>query len=275
MKIDARAASRDLSRVQVNLPFPMLLENLETVVEMRLQPEIFFSGRVLDHLAPGDVEKAAQRLGAARIPVTFHAPFMDLNPGAVDDRVREVTLTRCHQLLDLAPSFHPRAVVFHPGYDRWRYDGDADLWLERSLLTWEILVARAEKIAVKMALENVFEENPATLRRLLASVNSPFLGYCMDTGHAHLFSRVPLEEWLEALGDRLFEVHLHDNAGEADDHLPPGRGSFDFPRLFARLRQRDLHPILTIEPHEIAHLKPSLEAVTKFLRGEVQGRKNL
>jgi len=267
MKIDALPAPqwKLLRRVQVNLPFPMLLENLDAVLKMGLQPEIYFSGRVLDHLAPGDVEKAAGSLEKARVTVTFHAPFMDLNPGAVDDRVREITLHRFFQLLDLVPSFHPRAIVLHPGYDRWRYDGDVDLWLENSLLTWKLLAERAGAFAVKMAVENVFEETPASLHRLLASVNSPLLGFCMDSGHANIFSRVPLAEWVEVLGSRLFEIHLHDNGGEADDHLPPGKGSVDFSGLFARLRQKGLHPILTLEPHEIAHLKPSLEAVGKLL----------
>lgn len=254
-----------LRRVQVNLPFPLLLEQLKAVLASGLQPEVYFSGFVLDHLASKDAEKTSRALQARKVPITFHAPFMDLNPGAADEKVREITTFRFGQVLDLVPLFHPRAIVLHPGYDRWRYDDDVDLWLENSLLTWKPLVERAESASVPMALENVFEEKPEILRRLLKEINSPFLGYCLDAGHGNLFSQVPLEEWVEVLGSRLMEIHLHDNHGEADDHLPLGQGNIDFSSLFSLLKKKKVQPIYTIEPHEIAHLQPSLKALEKYL----------
>ena len=254
-----------LRKVHVNLPFPLLAKNLDAVLELGLQPEIYFNGDTLDRLSPAEVERTSAALAARKIPVTFHGPFMDLNPGAVDERVREVTLFRLNQVLDLAAAFRPKAIVFHPGYDRWRYDDDVDLWLEKSLLTWTPLVKRAEALSVKIALENVFDQDPTALRKLLARVDSAFLGYCMDAGHGHLFSKVPLPEWIEALGPHLFEMHLHDNHGQADEHLPPGRGSIDFPAVFSRIKSKGLHPIFTLEPHRIEYLVPSLEALEKYL----------
>ena len=254
-----------LKRVQVNLPFAMLVEHLEAVLSVGLQPEVYFSGFALDRLSPAEVEKTSAALRGGNVPVTFHAPFMDLNPGAVDERVREVTAFRFEQVLKLVPHFQPRSIVFHPGYDRWRYDDDLDLWRENSLLTWKPLVRKAEALGVKMALENVFEENPEPLRSLLEKVDSPFLGYCMDPGHGNLFSQVPLTRWVEVLGSRLMEVHLHDNHGKADEHLPLGGGSIDFPALFSRMEENEIRPIFTIEPHEIELLQPSLKALEKYL----------
>ncbi len=244
----------------------MLVENLDSVLRLGLQPEIYFSGKTLDGLSPGEVEKTSQALLRERIPITFHAPFMDLNPGAVDEKVREITRFRFAQVLDLVPHFRPRAIVLHPGYDRWRYDGDAGLWMKNSLFTWRPLVEKAERLSVKMALENVFDVDPEPLRRLLQAVDSPFLGYCMDAGHGRIFSEVPLVEWIEVLGSRLMEIHLHDNHGRADEHLPIGRGDIDFPALFSRLKEKKLEPIYTVEPHEIEYLLPNLEALARFLQ---------
>ena len=243
----------------------MLVENLEAILEIGLQPEIYFNSHTLDHLSPREVEETSRAFGQKNIPVTFHGPFMDLNPGAVDEKVRELTLFRFHQVIELVGYFHPRAIVFHPGYDRWRYDDDVDPWLENSLLTWKPLVGRAEALSTRIALENVFDDNPVPLRRLLDAIDSPFLGYCMDAGHGHLFSKVPLVEWVEVLGSRLVEIHLHDNHRQADEHLPLGRGDIDFPAIFSRIQEKNLHPIYTIEPHEIEHLMPSLQALEKFL----------
>jgi sugar phosphate isomerase/epimerase len=243
----------------------MLLENLGAILGMGLQPEVYFSGHTLDHLPAREVEMAGRALCQKEISVTFHGPFMDLNPGAVDEKVRELTVYRLNQVMDLAPYFHPRCIVFHPGYDRWRYDDDVDLWLESSLLTWKNMVERAEALSVRMALENVFDESPTPLKRLLEAVDSPFLGYCMDAGHGHLFSEVPLVEWLHALGSRLMEIHLHDNHGRADEHLPLGRGNIDFSAIFSRIKEEKLHPIYTLEPHEVEHLAPSLQGLEKYL----------
>jgi sugar phosphate isomerase/epimerase len=254
-----------LKKVQVNVPFPLLLENLDPILAVGFQPEIYFSGAVLDGLSRNDVEKVSGALRQRKTSVTFHAPFMDLNPGAVDERVREITGFRFHQLLDAAAHFHPRVIVFHPGYDRWRYDGDVDLWLEKSLTTWKPLVERAASLPVKFAVENVFEEHPSSLKRLFDALNSPHVGYCLDAGHAHLFSEVPLKEWIEMLGPHLFETHIHDNHGEADEHLPVGQGSIDFEEIFSAVKAQGLHPVYTIEPHLEEHLEPSLRAMEKYI----------
>ena len=254
-----------LQKIQVNLPFPLLVKNLEAIVEVGLQPELYFNGHTLDHLSPREVERTSRALSKKNIPVTFHGPFMDLNPGAVDERVRELTLFRFRQLMELVPRFHPLAIVLHPGYDRWRYDGDVDLWLKNSLATWKLIIEKAEALPVRIALENVFDENPKPLRRLLEAIDSPLLGYCMDAGHGHLFSEVPLVEWIEDLGARLMEIHIHDNHRRADEHLPLGQGNIDFPAIFSRIKRKRLQPIYTIEPHDIEHLVPSVKALQKYL----------
>ncbi len=255
-----------LKKVQVNVPFPLLRQNLKRILAIGLQPEIYFSGTILDHLSPEDVEMVSAELKKQNIPVTLHAPFMDLNPGAVDERVRVVTCLRFHQVMELVPHFRPRTIVFHPGYDRWRYDNDVDLWLEKSLLTWKPLAEQAEAFSVRLALENIFEENPSILRKLFEALNSPWIGYCLDAGHGHLFSEVPLFEWVEALGYRLFEVHLHDNHRQADEHLPVGEGQIDFVKIFATLQAKNLQPIYTIEPHREESLEPSLRALENFIK---------
>jgi len=254
-----------LPKVQINIPFPLLVKNLERVLDFGLQPEIYFNGLTLDHLSWAEVRKTSRELSRKNLSVTFHGPFMDLNPGAVDEKIREVTFRRFEQVLALAPLFQPRAIVFHPGYDRWRYDNNVDLWLEKSLLTWKPLAERAEALSVKLAIENVFEDHPSSLLKLFSALGSPWVGYCLDAGHGNLFSQGAITQWLDSLGSHLVEMHLHDNNRRADEHLPLGEGNIDFAAIFAHLRKNQRTPILTLEPQLAEHLEPSLLALQKYL----------
>ncbi|MBI4496264.1 MAG: sugar phosphate isomerase/epimerase [Deltaproteobacteria bacterium] len=261
----SEAGRRVLGQVQVNLPFGLLQQYLPAVRQIGLRPEIYFSGTALDALSPAEIEAVSRSFPEDSI--TFHGPFLDLSPGAADERIRRVSAWRFGRVLDLVPLLRPRLIVFHAGYDRWRFNGEVELWLESSLRTWTPLARRAEDLSVRLALENTFEEEPAILRRLLERIGSPAVGFCLDPGHAHIFSRVPALQWVEELGSALLEVHLHDNHRQADEHLPIGQGEIDFPALFSGLRSKGLQPVLTLEPHCLEHLEPSLRAMERYLTG--------
>jgi sugar phosphate isomerase/epimerase len=190
---------------------------------------------------------------------------MDLSPGGIDRKIREITVERFSKTLDLARFLKPRMIIFHPGYEKWKFDGQIGPWLENSLQTWRPLAKMAGEMGLKVALENVYEENPGHLRTLLQEIDSPNLRFCFDTGHHHVFSKVLLPVWFEALKEYLVEVHLHDNHGELDEHLPAGEGGFDFDRFFNLLSQFKLNPIYTIEPHQEDHLWRGLEAIKKYI----------
>lgn len=250
--------------LHINVPYAMLLQRIDFVLKHRFRPEIYVSGEDLDGCDEAEAGRLAETLHREGLECTLHGPFMDLSPGGVDRKVKEVTFGRLSRTIDLAALFKPRAIVFHPGYEKWKFDGNVDLWLENSLSTWVPLVKKSRAFNLTVAIENVFEESPDSLRRLLQAIASPHFRFCFDTGHHHVFSKSPLPVWMEALGEYLVEVHLHDNFGEMDDHLPMGEGSFNFRELFGLFSQNQLHPICTLEPHEEAHLWRSLDAAEKY-----------
>jgi sugar phosphate isomerase/epimerase len=51
------------------------------------------------------------------------------------------------------------------------------------------------------------------------------LGFCLDVGHAHTMGL--LQEFMD-LKHRLVNLHVHDNRGDYDAHLPIGDGTVDF-----------------------------------------------
>jgi len=259
-----------LNHLQVHIPFDQLLQkHLDKVLRERINPEIAFNCAILERFADGDYAGVARQLCGPGRTVTFHGPFMDLRPGAIDPEVRRVSLGRFLRVFEIAGHYRPRTIVFHPSYDERYYVSSGRQWLENSIETWSRLVPLAEEIDTRIALENVYEPDPGWVGSLLDELPPDRVGFCFDTGHFNAFSRAPLEAWLERLGHRLVEIHLHDNRGALDEHLPVGEGTFPFERLFAVLRKRGLRPILTVEAHTEQNLSKTLENIES--RGLLEG----
>ena len=64
---------------------------------------------------------------------------------------------------------------------------------------------------------------------IFSAIDKPWLGICLDYGHAWLNGN--LFEFLDKLGHKLMYTHVHDNQGEADDHLGFGMGKIDWTRV--------------------------------------------
>jgi sugar phosphate isomerase/epimerase len=252
-------------RVFAHVPYTQLPQHLPYFLERRLNPEIFLSGDALEALAPGELDSVAATLRGAGLSCTIHAPFMDLNPGSFERLLRESTMRRFVQVLDAAEILRPEVMVFHPGFDRWRYGEATELWLEHSVAAWRSVLERAREIGTVIAVENIFEEEPSTLQALFERVNDPLLGHCFDVGHWNLFKKVGMEQWFEVLGDRIAEVHIHDNSGTRDDHAPPGEGAIDFGLFFGLMEHYAPGAAYTIEAHSREHLESSLAALEPWL----------
>jgi len=225
-----------------------------------LNPEIGLDADSLDNFSRAEFIETADRFRQNGRTVTLHAPFMDLAPGSPDPAVRALARRRFEQLLELVPVFNPRTIVCHSGYDGKRYRHMRAEWMESSLQLWRWLAAAAGSAGAALMLENVYEKDPAEMRNLFENLNDLGVGFCLDIGHQHAFSRSPLSEWLEQLGPYLGQLHLHDNDGSQDGHLALGKGTCDLQGLFAFLKTDGAGPLVaTLEPHLEPDLWPSLE----------------
>ena len=260
-----RRYGRLLDQVQVNAPYRQLVDRyLESFLHYGINPEIGFDANALETFSEEGMAKVARLMEEQGRTITFHGPFMDLGPGGLDERIREVTAWRLQRTMELVPLFRPLSIVFHAGYDERRYHAHRAEWLSGSLATWEPLIQQAEEMGVVIHLENVYEQTPEMILTLIEEMDSENLGFCLDMGHMNVFGEVVLAEWLDALGPHLKEVHLHDNNGHSDSHGPIGSGTAPFKELFQYLHDQEKRPVVTLEPHEEATLWASLENLEKL-----------
>ncbi|NDY41464.1 sugar phosphate isomerase/epimerase [Dissulfurirhabdus thermomarina] len=253
-------------RAFVCCPFDWLVERyLPLLAAEGIQPEIGLDAGLLHRYRWPTFRRVARRLRAAGLGCTVHAPFTDLPLGAADPEIRRVAARRLSQALRVAGELGARSMVVHTGFDPRHHGGDLHRWREAALEVLGVLAGAAAASGVPLMLENVFEHDPALHRFLLDALPAPGVGFCLDLGHQVVFSRTPAREWLEALGDRLGQLHLHDNRGRNDDHLAVGEGILDFDGLFAWLAAHGRRPILTLEPHAESAVRPALEGLGRLL----------
>jgi len=259
-----RKAIMKADGIYVHVPYALLGEHLDFILERRINPEIAFSGDTLDTLDRGRLRKFSAILAEHGCRTTVHAPFMDLSPGAIDRLVREATRRRFSQTMEAAALLKPSVVVFHPGYDRWRFGGSREHWLRHSIDTFRPVIAAAADTGCIVALENIFEEEPSTLRELLESLESPHFRHCFDVGHWNLFSKYGMEQWFDQLGSFVAEAHIHDNHGTEDDHSPLGEASIDFPLFFRLMARHAPAAAWTVEAHSRGAVERALRNLEPY-----------
>lgn len=249
--------------VFTNVPYRLVKDNIQRILSLRIGIEIYFNNNALDEAEPKDVKELGKMLRELGVKCTVHAPFMDLSPGGVDRTVRAITKDKLKKSVELANLLQALSIVCHPGYDKWRFDGNQKLWLDASIDTWTAVIGEADKNLLVL-VENIFEDEPSTLIELFKNFQDKNLNFCFDSGHFNLFSKTSLNDWLEPLKSRIREMHLHDNHGRSDEHLPIGMGTFPFRELKVFVRQLD-HIIYTTEMHRESYAKDSIINLKEFL----------
>ena len=73
------------------------------------------------------------------------------------------------------------------------------------------------------------------MKEVVEEVGSPWLGACLDTGHANIYGEVG--EQVEILGEKIITVHMQDNEDRADQHMQPPYGTVDW-EAFGRVLRR-------------------------------------
>jgi len=256
-----------IEKVQVNIPFKMFFDGyLELFESAGLNPEIGMDADALESFSSADFKKVATVFKRTGRRVTFHGPFADMAPGSQDQGFLQLTRKRLDQMIALIEFFEPVTIVCHLGYDYRRHSYYREAWLETSLETWRMVGEKISRAGSRLMLENVYETDPGQMRPLFSELAGPDIGFCFDVGHHFAFGKVPMDEWLNTLGPYLGQFHLHDNSGADDEHRALGHGSIGLEPLFNFLQERtDNPPVLTLEPHRVEDLMPSLEYLQKKL----------
>lgn len=165
--------------------------------------------------------------------LSLHAPFAELYPSAIDPQARELAKKRLLRASEVCVSLNARRMVAHTGCAPRIYF--PEWYMPKSIEFWKELLTELPS-DVEILLENVLDPDPAELATIVDGVGDARLGVCLDVGHANINSPFSPHEWVAVLGSRIREIHIHDNDGAHDLHLPIGHGGIDMAELLSALR---------------------------------------
>lgn len=176
--------------------------------------------------------------------VSMHGPFGDLCAGSFDPAVRQVARDRFEIAYRVARELGATDVVLHHGYVPGTAPPKA--WTKRFPEFWDEF-SEEKSADVRFHLENMLEHGPDLIIDVLSCISAGNVDACLDVGHTHCNSRTAPVEWVEALGDRIGYVHLHDNDGNGDQHLGLGKGTVPMLDVCHALEERAPDAVWALE----------------------------
>ena len=231
----------------------------------------------LDYHDLAAVRRVAEQIEALGIGAySFHAPFADrIDITALDADQRSASVREVLAAAEAAAVLGSRHFVIHPGPEHQPHPSGDDRQhrLENVARSLDEIAGHCQRLGMTCVLENKLPHllfgNTADMLWILGAMTVTSVGVCLDTGHAHLGGE--LDTATHKLSRHLRMIHASDNRGHYDDHLPPGQGAIDWPRLLALLRDSGFRGSIMMEiagHGEPVQILDAARRARQFLRRE-------
>lgn len=196
---------------------------------------------------------------------TIHAPVLDIHLGSLNQKIRELAQEEIKASLNFAREIDASVVVVHPApailsmptgeWCKQRYES-LSVATEKSIQQERNLLRSLKDLAdyapdILLGVENLIfphelYKSPEEIKELLEKVNRTNVGFTFDVGHAQISGHNPAD-FINVLGDQVYHVHLHDNHGVIDEHLPLGEGIIDYVGIIQSLKQSNYLGVVNLE----------------------------
>ena len=211
-------------------------ENGFDFVDLFLEPD----KASLEAIDPAAVRREIERFGLDTVGhLAWYLPI-----GSPLPQLREAAVAAAGAYLGAFREIGVGAVTVHANWPPGMFSDDEGVgWQTQSLRE---LVRRAEALRIRLLYEPIDtrRDSPENVECILNQV--PGLLCHLDTGHSNLFGRKPAD-LIRQFARKLFHLHVHDNDGFYDQHLPPGTGKVDWKQVFAALRGIGYDRTITLE----------------------------
>lgn len=191
---------------------------------------------------------------AASLGVSFTQAHADVFDFYTQDNSRYEMYLRS---LEGAAMLNIPWVTFHPSEHPDFSPETEEQNLRDNIEYYKPLVEKAEKWKVGVALENMISHirTARQLNIMVDALDSPFVGVCWDTGHAHVAGEKQGDS-IRLMNSRLHALHIQDNDGVSDQHTAPYYGSINWDEVMDALHEIYYPGDFTFEAHMIVRKVP-------------------
>lgn len=166
---------------------------------------------------------------------SIHAPMVNI----IDKNIglREEALTQMKETITLAGELGIKYMTMHtgakfPGMQGWDYEKESFEILVNCLVK---LGSFAKKHNVSVCIENVPEEfgfSACKMSKLIKKITLKNIFMTFDIGHANLLGHEEINTFFAVMKNKIKIMHIDDNCGAQDNHLPIGSGNIRFCDFF-------------------------------------------
>jgi sugar phosphate isomerase/epimerase len=237
----------------MNFPIKPVLEEIEEVGKLGMD----FFELAMDppeaHFSQIRAQKRAvlAALKRHRLALVCHLPTF-VNPADLTDSLRKASVQELLASIETAADLGVEKVVLHPGYCSGMGVHVMDRVKALALDSLRVTGRRAAELGLILCVENLMVRGSPFVAPEdfdLIFDEMPDLKLVLDTGHAHIAdpSGRRAIQFIQRHGQRLAHVHISDNQGTRDEHLPMGEGTIDFQFLAHALRTIGYRDTFTLE----------------------------
>lgn len=236
-------------------------------VEIKLEPVLYYGG-----VAEQKATEFLRRF-TARVPVSIHALYLELNAGSANPRVRQVTLEELRRSVEFAAAIGPGTVVtVHPGDSAEAPEGLFPAVRRNTVDVLREVVDLARRRGVRVSIENRGQVKRSMYKygRSLGELSElrGHLGddvkYTVDVGHLTFVGQEP-QEFVELLGAaNITLAHVHNNWGREDEHGATPNGLINYEAFLQAYYSSNWSFPLVIEVKAMPALLQSIEHLSSI-----------
>ncbi len=215
-------------------------------LELCLDPPHGLPERIRPGLAEIRSVLSGEELGLPVVHLPTFVWLADVYPS-----IRDASITETLKALDLAAEIGVEKAVLHPGYLTGLMNFMPDAGKGHASESLQRILQKAAALGITICLENMFPRaghmyRPEEFTEVLQE--NPGLMITLDLGHANI--RAPKGRgaaFVQAARGRIGHVHVGDNNGQEDEHLPVGAGRVDVSGGLAAIKASGYDSTVTLE----------------------------
>ena len=193
---------------------------------------------------------------------SIHSPLIDINIASLTPTIRETSIQEIKKSIDDAIKINAKNVVIHPGKISFAGQTHEDTIYQLCNEAFKIIKDYSEETGINPLIENM----PLIpgfmyydLNKLYETLEELDMYMTFDIGHA--FTAGYTEN--QMYNKRVKHIHIHDNNGDNDSHLPLGEGKIQFNDIINKYSKEKYNGTYIIESNNLESIKTTLKYLNK------------